>query len=153
MTKTTKSLDQVFDVLDVQDKNDTSNAISTQIVVPEEQSLDSDAETVRDTLYTLLKAGTEAFDDLKRIANSEESPRSFEVLNGMLGNLSDIAMKLIEAQDKVSKIKRAERQGGDKASSVNNGVVNNNTVFVGTTAELQDMLNKNMNIDMEQDDE
>lgn len=147
-TKIEKSLSESFGVdtvLDVTPRGESSEIM--QINMPESKDLDSDAESVRNTLYDLLKAGTEAFDDLKRIAVSEESPRSFEVLNAMLGNLSDIAVKLIDVQDKVNKIKRASQKD---SAPVNNGTVNNNTIFVGTTSDLQDMLK---NLDMENDSE
>lgn len=145
MSKSTniyKSLSSTFDVPDVVDVTPKSeNAISTEIVIPEDKTLDSDATAVRDTLYKLLTAGAEAFDDLKRIAVAEESPRSFEVLNGMLGNLSDIALKLIEVQDKVGKIKRADQKGEEQTGGTTN-ITNYNTAFVGTTADLQDVIKR-----------
>ena len=154
MSRTSKVFDSLSDtfnapdVVDVIDKTGTSLATITK--VPNNSLLESDAESVRSTLYNLLKVGTEAFDDLKRIAVAEESPRSFEVLNSMLGNLSDIAVKLIDIQDKVNKIKRADAAAPSKSAAVNNGTVTNNTVFVGTTAELQDAMRQlNMESDRE----
>ncbi len=108
--------------------------------VPEDSSFEADSEEVRATLYNLLKEGEEAFGDLKRIAVAEESPRSFEVLNSMLMNLSDIAVKLLDVHEKKNKIRKLS--GVPDATAVNNGTVNNNTVFVGTTAELHDMIKK-----------
>ena len=143
-TKVFDALTEAFDAPVVTREITPVTELSSQLVVPP-NNLDNDAESVRDTLYNLLKVGTEAFDDLKRIAVAEESPRSFEVLNGMLANLSDIAVKLIDIQDKVNKIKRADQK--DKGP-VNNGTVNNNTVFVGTTTDLQDMLRQ---LNMEND--
>lgn len=107
--------------------------------IPEDSSLESDAEEVRSVLYNLLKEGEDAFNDLKRIAVAEESPRSFEVLNSMLSNLSDIAVKLLDVHEKKHKLKK---QTAVEQSPVNNGTVNNNTVFVGTTADLQDIIKK-----------
>lgn len=139
---TFKSLSETFDVHDVIDV--PSNEISViEDRKPEESTLESDADAVRDTLYNILKQGEEAFEDLKRIAVAEESPRSFEVLNSMLGTLSDVSMKLMEVHEKKAKIrKQTETKSADAGAPVNNGTVNNNTVFVGTTAELQEMLKK-----------
>ena len=135
---TFRSLSDTFDVHDVVDVPSTEISV-IENKKPEEASLESDADAVRDTLYNILKQGEEAFEDLKRIAVAEESPRSFEVLNSMLGTLSDISMKLLEVHEKKAKI---QKQTAVAEGPVNNGTVNNNTVFVGTTAELQDMLKK-----------
>ncbi len=134
--KLDKALSKTFDVepsmsYDIQATNERS--------IPEDSSLESDAEEVRSVLYNLLKEGEDAFNDLKRIAVAEESPRSFEVLNSMLSNLSDIAVKLLDVHEKKHKLKK---QTTTDQSPVNNGTVNNNTVFVGTTADLQDIIKK-----------
>ena len=133
------TLADTFDVEDVVDKR-TTDVSEVVVNVPTDTSLDSDADAVRSTLYNLLKQGEEAFTDLKRIAVAEESPRSFEVLNSMLGQLSDIAVKLMDVHEKRIKIKKASVEPNQQA--INNGTVNNNTVFVGTTADLQDMIKR-----------
>jgi len=136
-TKVYQALSNTFDVddvIDVTPKNAEMQPISKE---PEDATMESDAMAVRSTLYNLLKQGEEAFEDLKRIAVAEESPRSFEVLNSMLGNLSDIAVKLIEVHERKQKINRGKEP---EKQAVNNGTVNNNTVFVGTTSDLQDMI-------------
>lgn len=130
------SLADTFDVEDVVDKRSPESS-DIVINVPTSSSLDADADAVRDTLYSLLKQGEEAFTDLKRIAVAEESPRSFEVLNNMLGQLSAIAINLMDVHEKRIKIKKASETS---TTAINTGTVNNNTVFVGTTADLQDMI-------------
>lgn len=130
----------VEEVMDVSPKNEIVEM--KEIVIPEDASLESDAEAVRDTLYELLKTGAESFEDLRRIAVAEESPRAFEVMNAMLSNLSDIAVKLIDVQGKVKKIKQAEQKATDPELNSGNVTINNNTAFIGTTADLQDMIKK-----------
>jgi hypothetical protein len=133
------TLADTFDVEDVVDKREKQ--VSDVVVnVPMDTSIDADADAVRETLYNLLKQGEEAFGDLKRIAVAEESPRSFEVLNSMLGQLSDIAVRLMDVHEKRIKIKKASAE--PTTAAINNGTVNNNTVFVGTTADLQDMIKR-----------
>lgn len=140
-TKVFRTLAETFDVEDVVDKREIS-VVDPVVEVPEDNTVDSDADAVRDTLYNLLKKGEEAFEDLKRIAVAEESPRSFEVLNSMLGQLSDIAVKLMDVHEKKNRIKKASVVQETAAGAVNNGTVNNNTVFVGTTADLQEMIKR-----------
>lgn len=140
-TKVFRTLAETFDVEDVVDKREIS-VVDPVVEVPEDNTVDSDADAVRDTLYNLLKKGEEAFEDLKRIAVAEESPRSFEVLNSMLGQLSDIAVKLMDVHEKKNRIKKSSVVQETAAGAVNNGTVNNNTVFVGTTADLQEMIKR-----------
>lgn len=140
-TKVFRTLAETFDVEDVVDKREIS-VVDSVVEIPEDNTVDSDADAVRDTLYNLLKKGEEAFEDLKRIAVAEESPRSFEVLNSMLGQLSDIAVKLMDVHEKKNRIKKASVVQETAAGAVNNGTVNNNTVFVGTTADLQEMIKR-----------
>lgn len=139
-TKVFRTLADTFGVEDVVDKREV--VVTDPVVeVPEENTVDTDADAVRDTLYNLLKKGEKAFEDLKRIAVAEESPRSFEVLNSMLGQLSDIAVKLMDVHEKKSKIKKSAAPQ-EQPGAINNGTVNNNTVFVGTTADLQQMIKR-----------
>jgi hypothetical protein len=148
VTETNKTFTSLASTFDVEDVVDTSRR-PTEIVEiteqPMESSVEADADAVRDTLYKLLKHGEDAFEDLKRIAVAEESPRSFEVLNGMLGNLSDIAIKLLDVHERKAKIQKSVALNQNDQQPINNGVVNNNTVFVGTTTDLQTMLS-NLNL-------
>lgn len=139
MSRINTTLANTFDVVDVVDNR--SIAPTDSIEVPPDATVEADADAVRDTLYNLLKKGEEAFEDLKRIAVAEESPRSFEVLNSMLGQLSDIAGKIMDVHAKKANIKKSTVTD-QHAAPINNGTVNNNTVFVGTTADLQDMIKK-----------
>lgn len=148
-TKIYQSLAETFDVEDVVDTSrPTTTPALTSNAAPAENSVEADADAIRATLFNLLQTGKDSFEDLHRIAVAEESPRAFEVLNSMLGNLSDIAVKLLDVHEKKAKIKKAEATSGDgQPAAINNGVVNNNTaVFVGTTTDLQDMIKK-LNMD------
>ena len=136
MSKIHDSLSNTFDLEPIPNR-----PVGTELQVdqPMDSGVDDDADAVRDTLYKLLQQGSEAFEDLKRIAVAEESPRSFEVLNGMLSNLGDIATKIMEVHERKARIKKAATPVPGQVP-INNGTVNNNTVFVGTTAELHAMM-------------
>jgi nitrogen fixation/metabolism regulation signal transduction histidine kinase len=73
----------IADVEDVVDKREVSVAQSTA-TIPDDNSVDSDAEAVRDTLYNLLKKGEEAFEDLKRIARELGETMSDDELKEMM---------------------------------------------------------------------
>lgn len=139
MTETTKIYQSLADTFDVDDVVDTSDVTDLSLpTIPDDTSVESDTEKVRETLYTLLSEGADAFSSLKRIAKAEESPRSFEVLNSMLSNLSDIAVKLMDVHERKLKMQKVSTP----TEVVNNGNVTNNTMFVGTTMELHEMLKK-----------
>lgn len=139
MSKIHNSLADTFDM--PREQINTGRDV-LEIPSPNDSGVEDDAAAVRDTLYELLKQGSEAFEDLKRIAVAEESPRSFEVLNGMLANLSDIATKIMDVHERKARIKKSQ---SSDTQHVNNGTVNNNNVFVGTTAQLQEMI-KRLNV-------
>ena len=143
MTRIDNALGNKFnvDVTDVEVKSISTTTIDTPISIPNNDTLEEDAAAVRKILYSLLKSGEESFDDLSKIARAEESPRAFEVLNSYLSNLSAISMQLIDLHEKKSKIKNSKPKE-ETQQAINNGTVNNNTVFVGTTADLQDALKK-----------
>lgn len=136
MSKIHNSLSNTFDLEPIPNQQ---VGTELQLEQPIDSDVDDDADAVRDTLYKLLQQGSEAFEDLKRIAVAEESPRSFEVLNGMLSNLGDIATKIMEVHERKARIKKATAPAAGQVP-INNGTVNNSTVFVGTTAELHAMM-------------
>ena len=64
------------------------------------------------------------------IAKQSEQPRAFEVVSGLIKNLTDANKDLLELKNKQKTLK------GEKATSKNV----TNALFVGSTAELQKML-------------
>jgi hypothetical protein len=69
------------------------------------------------------------------IAKESEHPRAFEVLATMIKTISDTNGELM----KHNKI----RNDINKADEIENPTVTNNNLFVGTTTELQKMLQNN----------
>ncbi len=139
--KTNTSLSDTFDVHDEYVESECVEMIQLTSV-PVDSDVSSDTNEVRNILYNLLKQGEDAFSHLKKFTIEEKSARSFEVLNAMLSNLSDIAVKLIDVHEK--KIKMNKQLQNDSGNPVNNGTVttNNNNIFVGTTSDLDDVVNR-----------
>ena len=117
--------------------------------VPKDNDAKDDIDFVRNTLHSLLEAGTTAFEDLADIARSEEKVSAFATMNSMLQNLSDISLKLIELHEKKQKILATPSKEEGQAKNVNN-VTNNNAVFVGSTSDLTKFLNGGQIYDSEQ---
>ena len=126
------------------DAFDTVEAVGE--VVPEKNKLhlkkptgddiDKDYEYTRGNLYSLIDKGQEAVNGALDLAMSSDHPRAYEVAGQLIKNVGDNADKLMDLQKKLEEV-----QGGGSAKNLP-GNVTNNTMFVGSTAELAKFLKK-----------
>ena len=56
----------------------------------------NDLEFTRQTYYDLIQKGQESLDEMMNIASALEHPRAFEVVAGLIKNVSEVNDKLIE---------------------------------------------------------
>ena len=103
-----------------------------------DKNLKTDYEYSRDTYYDLLDKGKASLDLMMEVARESEHPRAFEVLSGMVKNLADVNDKLMDLNKKNKDLNTAERE--DVKS------ITNNNVFLGSTADLQKLLQNEKNI-------
>ena len=98
---------------------------------------DRDYEYTRAQLYSLIEKGQEAVNGALELATEGDSARSYEVVGGLIKNVADTADKLLELQKKVKDLDTV---------TVNNNQTNvtNNSVFVGSTSELQKLIKEGM---------
>ena len=66
------------------------------------------------------------------VARESEHPRAFEVLSGMIKNISDVNDRLMDLNKKKKDLDRKEE--------IKNIAKTTNNLFVGSTAELQKLL-------------
>jgi hypothetical protein len=95
-----------------------------------------DYQKSRETLHNLIAKAEEALDSLMNLANETEHPRTFEVLAGLLKTSSDLTDRLMNLQrdrDDLDRNKSAKKDASNNATT-------NNTMFIGSTAELQKFL-------------
>ena len=97
-----------------------------------------DYETTRAQLHNLVMKGQEAVDGILDVARASDHPRAYEVAGQLIKNVGDVADKLIDLQKKMKELDSEEKKSGP--STVNN------TMFVGSTADLQKMLKKQKEI-------
>jgi len=88
----------------------------------------------RQTYYDLIEKGRESLDLMIEVARESEHPRAFEVLSGMIKNVSDVNDKLMDLNKKNKDISAEEIKKIEQTT---------NNLFVGSTAELQRMLQDN----------
>jgi len=94
--------------------------------------IEKDYEYTRGNLYSLIEKGQEAINGALELAQETESPRAYEVFGQLIKNVSDTTDKLINLQQKMKELE-------DTGKSLPPTTVNN-TLFVGSTAELSKML-------------
>ena len=101
---------------------------------PEEKNVDNDYKYSRDTYYELVEKGKQSLELMIEVARESEHPRAFEVLSGMIKNISDVNDRLMD----LNKKKKDFYKNDIKQIEGNN--TTNNNLFVGSTTDLQRML-------------
>ena len=99
---------------------------------PEEKNVDNDYKYSRDTYYELVEKGKESLELMIEVARESEHPRAFEVLSGMIKNISDVNDRLMDLNKKKKDL--------DKKEEIQKIANTTNNLFVGATAELQKIL-------------
>jgi len=134
--KTDETLGEVFNV---EPAKQELKPVAKQEIVPvsqNEKKIEDDYVKSRTNLHNLLHQGEEALLHALEVAKQSEHPRAFEVVGGLIKQLADVNDQLMDLHAKREKMKKAEPK--------NNGETNitNNSIFVGSTNELNKMLNK-----------
>lgn len=106
-----------------------------QVLPPKNEALDYDYEKTRGNLHTLLQQGQDALFHALEVAKQSEHPRAFEVVGNLMKNLSDINHQLLDLHAKKQTLE-APAKKEESAKSVTN-----NSIFVGSTAELSKLVN------------
>ena len=97
-------------------------------------NISNDYNYSRQTYYDLIEKGRESLDLMIEVARESEHPRAFEVLSGMIKNVSEVNDKLMDLNKKNKDI---------SADDIKKIEATTNNLFVGSTAELQRMLQDN----------
>lgn len=129
--------------------NDTFNVESEVVEVKvEEKSIEKpqdqiqkdqilkDYEYTRGNLYSLIEKGQEAVNGILELAQETEMPRAYEVAGQLIKNVSDATDKLLDLQKKMHDLEK-------ETKSLSGPTTVNNALFIGSTAELSKLLNKN----------
>ena len=92
-----------------------------------------DYEYSRAQFYNLIEKGQEAVDGILDVAGDSQHPRAYEVAGQLIKHIADTTDKLVDLQKKMKDL--------DEDKSVRQ--ITNNSLFVGSTSELQKMLKAN----------
>ena len=95
--------------------------------------VDNDYKYSRENYYNLIERGQEAIDGILEIAKEGQHPRAYEVAGQLIGQVGQTVDKLQDLQKKLKDLKELPKTANANIK---------NALFVGSTAELQKMLNK-----------
>ena len=93
--------------------------------------IDDDYKYQRDNFYNLVEKGSAAIEGILELAKEGEHPRGYEVAGNLIKQVSEVAEKLGDLQEKMRKLKEVPNNAPKNVT---------NALFVGSTAELQKML-------------
>ena len=130
------SFDPIDEALDIESSIVEVEPESEIVKAPAEDNrhkeADKDYEYTRANLYSLIEKGQEAVNGALELAQEGDSPRSYEVTGQLIKHVADVADKLLDLQKKVKDLKD---EGPQQQTNITN-----NSVFVGSTSDLQKML-------------
>jgi hypothetical protein len=97
----------------------------------DDQNIKSDYDYSRQTYYDLIEKGRESLEDMIEVARQSEHPRAYEVLSGMIKNISDVNDKLMDLNKKQKDINRIDNEPKQVGTT--------NNLYL-TTSDLQKMM-------------
>ena len=134
-----KSVDEkLSEALNIEHKEKEIQQSEPKAIKAYEPELNKDYTDVRDNLHHIIDSGQVAIDGILRVASEGESPRAYEVVSQLIKSVSDANKDLIDLHKKMKDIKKED------PDSPLAGTITNNTLFVGSTKELQDMVKQNV---------
>ena len=132
--------EKVNEILGI-DKPEPSKQVVKQEVKPpvprmedaKKADVDNDYKYSRENYYNLIERGQEAIEGILDIAREGQHPRAYEVAGQLIGQVGQTVDKLQDLQKKLKDLKQVPKTANTNVK---------NALFVGSTAELQKMLNR-----------
>jgi hypothetical protein len=114
-------------------KNDVVNNLK---IMAHDDSAAKDFEYARSNLYSVIDKATESLDKLAQIADASQHPRAFEVMSTLIKTIVDANKDLLALQKSIRELKDADVPNNEGVRTINQ------SIFVGSTAELSKIINK-----------
>jgi hypothetical protein len=125
-----KNLAKLFSVPEI--KNDSVPQKSESGGTFDTNNFQKDYKLVQENLKCLIGSGNIALESALKVATESDSPRAFEVVAILLKTMADLNNNVLDVH------KKAKDTTGNKVEVKQT----NNSVFVGSTKDLQNLLNK-----------
>lgn len=103
------------------------------------QHLDKDYEEIRTNLKDIIKRGAEAIDGILLVASETQQPRAYEVVATLIKSVADVNKDLLTMHKQIQDIRQDAPQSKQSANQITN-----NSIFVGSTTDLQAILKGKM---------
>ena len=116
--------------------------VETSIQKVEDKSsihLDKDYEEIRTNLKDIIKRGAEAIDGILLVASETQQPRAYEVVATLIKSVADVNKDLLTMHKQMQDLKSDQPQQKQSA-----GQITNNSIFVGSTSDLQAIIKGRM---------
>ena len=125
-------MDKGFDAIDkaLSVKTEIANSTKPKRIKEIQDDPTKDYEYSRAQFYNLIEKGQEAVDGILDVAGDSQHPRAYEVAGQLIKHVGDVTDKLADLQ---KKMKDLDEDKGPKQ-------VTNNSLFVGSTSDLQKMI-------------
>jgi hypothetical protein len=123
-------MEQIFDIDVIPEDIELSETKPLPPIKKEDP--EKDYEYTRGQLYDLIEKGQEAVQGALEVAQESGHPRAYEVAVNAMKQVSDMTDKLIDLQKKMKDLDAPVKGSGPTTV--------NNTMFLGSTADLQKML-------------
>jgi len=91
-----------------------------------------DYDYSRETYYELIERGKDALENMIEVARESEHPRAYEVLSGMIKNISDVNDRLM--------ILNKGKKELEKKNDITKVENTQNNFYLGSTADVQRLL-------------
>ena len=124
-------MEKINELLGIADKTVASIKHQTVTVIPRPQIDEDDFKYSRENLYHIIERGQDALSGILQVAKETDHPRAYEVAGQLLKTNAENTEKLVNLQTTKKKLRDIEQP---------QRVTNNNTLFVGSTKELQQII-------------
>jgi hypothetical protein len=140
MNEFEKNMEEIFDI----EVSEVETEVDAIVELPKikKEDPEKDYEYTRGQLYDLIEKGQEAVQGALEVAQESGHPRAYEVAVNAMKQVSDMTDKLIDLQKKMKELDAPIKGAGPTTV--------NNTMFVGSTSDLQKML-KDMSKKMDEE--
>ena len=127
-------MEKINEILGIADKAVASNKHQTVTAIPRPQTNEEDEDDFkysRENLYHIIERGQDALSGILQVAQETDHPRAYEVAGQLLKTNAENTEKLVNLQTTKKKLKETDQP---------QRVTNNNSLFVGSTQELQQLI-------------
>jgi len=130
--------DKINDILGLDPSENEKSMVTTESFKPpverkDGKDIDVDYDYSRDSYYNLIDKGNQAIEGILEIAKEGQHPRAYEVAGQLINQVATTVDKLQDLQKKLKDLKELPKTADTKIQ---------NALFVGSTNELQKMLNR-----------